>query len=45
MRMTAMSNPRIKERAIDTTDSCSVILTPETIHSKYCPEVMIAQSN
>jgi hypothetical protein len=42
--MTAMSNPRIKERATDTTDSCSVTFTPDRIHSKYCPEVMIAQS-
>ncbi len=43
--MTAIKRPRIKESAIETADSWIVIFRPETSHSKYCPDVMIAQSN
>jgi len=44
MRVTAINSPSKNDRAIDTTDSSIVTLIPDTIHSKYCPEVTIAQS-
>jgi hypothetical protein len=45
IRMIAMINPTRNDRAIDTTESFIATHSPETIRSKYFPEVTIALSN
>jgi len=45
IRMIAMTRPTRNDRTIDTTESLIVTYSPETIQSKYFPEVTIAQSN
>src|SRR3989339_1328469 len=44
IRIIAMTRPTRNDRAIDTTESLIVTYSPETIQSKYFPEVTIAQS-
>src|SRR5660397_219007 len=45
IRIIAMTRPTRNDRAIDATESLIVTYSPETIQSKYFPEVTIAQSN
>src|SRR3990172_12069656 len=43
--MISITRPTRNDRAIDTTENLIVTYSPETSHSKYFPEVTIAQSN
>jgi len=39
-----MRSPSAKDRTMEITDNSRMIFTPETSQSKYCPDVMTAQS-